>query len=58
LFVRYVLDAARGLVPAPVMAPVDHATPYRLGMPEIEKAVRRLESWSLNPVFRDPPVEG
>jgi broad specificity phosphatase PhoE len=55
LFVRYMLDAASGLVPASVMEPVDHATPYRLGMADCERAVTLLESWSRDPVFRDPP---
>jgi probable phosphoglycerate mutase len=58
LFVRYVLDAASGLAPAPLMTPVDHATPYRLGMREVEAAVTLLEEWSRDPRFRDPSVEG
>ncbi len=58
LFVRYVLDAARGLVPAPLMEPVDHATPYPLELQDIEGAVGLLHAWSLDPRFRDPPEEG
>jgi broad specificity phosphatase PhoE len=58
LFVRYVLDAASGLVPAPVMEQVDHATPYRLGMADCERAVTLLARWSCDPVFRDPPEGG
>lgn len=58
LFVRYVLDGASGLVPAPVMEPVDHATPYRLGVSEVEQAARLLAGWSRDPKFRDPPEEG
>ena len=38
LVVRYVLDAASGLVPRRAMAPVDHASPYRLGVREVEAA--------------------
>jgi broad specificity phosphatase PhoE len=58
LFVRYVLDAAAGLVPAPVMTPVDHATPYRLDVRDAEAAARLLSDWSRAPRFRDPPEEG
>lgn len=58
LFVRYVCDAATGLVPAPVMTPVDHATPYRLGVHEVEAAATLLEEWSRRPRFRDPSPEG
>lgn len=58
LCVRYVLDAARGLVPAPVMEPVDHATPYRLDVSDVVNAARLLEAWSADPEFRDPSEEG
>jgi broad specificity phosphatase PhoE len=58
LFVRYVLDAAVGLVPAPVMDPVEHATPYRLDVADVTRAAGLLESWSRAPRFRDPPEEG
>ena len=58
LFVRYVLDAAGGLVPAPLMTPVDHASPYRLGVHDVEAAVKLLTKWSRAPQFRDPPEEG
>lgn len=56
LFVRYVLDGAEGLVPAPVMTPVDHATPYRLTVEDVESATRLLSDWSREPRFRDPPT--
>jgi broad specificity phosphatase PhoE len=55
LFVRYVLDAAEGLTPASVMTPVDHATPYRLDVEDVDAATRLLTDWSRSPVFRDPP---
>ena len=58
LFVRYVLDAARGLVPAPVMEPVPHAAAYRLGVADVVRAARLLETWSVDPEFRDPSEEG
>ena len=58
LFVRYVLDAAAGLVPAARMAPVEHAFPYRLGVREAAAAARVLEEWSRAPRFRVPSDEG
>lgn len=58
LCVRYVLDAARGLVPAPVMEPVAHATPYRLGVDDVARAARLLEAWSSEPKFRASPGRG
>lgn len=55
LAVRYVVDAADGLIPAPLMlAPVEHASPYRLESRELESAADLLESWSLDPRFREP----
>ena len=58
LFVRYVLDAANGLVPAPVMASIEHASPYRLDVRDVEAAARLLADWSRSPRFRDPSEEG
>jgi len=54
LVVRYVLDAAAGLAPAPLITPVAHATPHRLGVREVEAAARLLSEWSTSPRFRDP----
>ena len=55
LAVRYIVDAADGLVPASLMlAPVEHALPYRLEAGELETAAELLESWTLDPRFRDP----
>ena len=55
LAVRYIVDAAEGLVPASLMlAPVEHARPYRLEAGEVEAAADLLELWSLDPRFRDP----
>jgi broad specificity phosphatase PhoE len=58
LFVRYVLDAANGLAPAQVMTPVEHASPYRLDVRDVETAARLLADWSQSPRFRDPSEEG
>ena len=54
LVVRYVLDAAVGLPPAPLMQLVEHATPYRLRVGEVAAAAELLERWSKDPHFRDP----
>jgi len=53
LAVRYVLDAAQGLVPAQLMTPVDHATAHRLDANDVENAAVLLEDWSRAPRFRD-----
>ena len=59
LAVRYVLDAARGLVPAALlMPPVEHAKPFFLSAEEVQAAASLLEEWSGAPAFRDPPSEG
>lgn len=58
LVLRYVLDAARGLPPAPLMAPVEHARPHLLARAEIEEAARLLEEWSGAPRFRDASNAG
>ena len=50
LAIRYVVDAADGLVPAARMAPVDHALPYRLDRDDVERAATLLEAWSDAPV--------
>jgi probable phosphoglycerate mutase len=47
--VRYVLDAIEGRNPAAAVAQVAYAEPFRLSAPELEAAVRRLESWTLSP---------
>jgi len=58
LALRYVVDAARGLVPAPLLAPVEHAAPFVLTATEVESAASLLEGWSRAPRFRDPSSEG
>jgi probable phosphoglycerate mutase len=55
---RYVLDAARGLVPAPLITPVEHASPVRLSSADVRSAIVLLEDWSRAPRFRDPSNEG
>lgn len=52
LALRYVLDAAQGLVPAPLMTPIAHATPFRLNTVQVESAAALLDGWSRSPRFR------
>ena len=54
LAVRYVIDAARGLVPAPLMEPVEHADTVLLTAGEVRSAAALLEDWSRSPRFRAP----
>jgi broad specificity phosphatase PhoE len=56
LALRYVLDAARGLLPAPLITPVDHATVYGLDADDAGAAADLLEQWSRSPAFRPPPL--
>jgi broad specificity phosphatase PhoE len=57
LVLRYVLDGAEGLAPAPLMTPIEHAAPYRLDRGGVERAADLLEAWSREPRFRDPSNE-
>ena len=58
LAIRYLLDAARGLAPAALMAsPVEHAVPHRLSAEAVERAAGLLAAWSAEPRFRDPSGE-
>jgi broad specificity phosphatase PhoE len=52
LCLRYFLDGAEGLVPAPLMVPIDHAVPYRLTAADGRRAAELLERWSRAPAFR------
>ena len=56
LALRYVIDAAQGLVPAPLMAAVEHAVPSTLSAAEVESAAALLEGWSSSPRFRDHSI--
>ena len=57
LALRYVLDAADGLVPASLITPVPHALAHRLERRDVERAATLLEEWSRSPRFRDPSFE-
>jgi 2,3-bisphosphoglycerate-dependent phosphoglycerate mutase len=57
LAVRYLLDAADGLVPAALMAsPVEHAVPHRLEAADLRRAAELLEEWSRAPEFREAAI--
>jgi broad specificity phosphatase PhoE len=49
--IRYVLLAAEGDSPRPVLENVEYATPYRLSSVELQRAVDRLEQWAHAPVW-------
>ena len=49
--IRYLLLAAEGSEPRPVVENVDYATPYRLSRVDLEHAVERLELWTLDPIW-------
>jgi broad specificity phosphatase PhoE len=54
LVLRYVLDAAEGLAPAPLMTPIEHATAYPVTRDGLQRAAELLEAWAQEPRFRDP----
>lgn len=54
LALRYVIDAAQGVVPAALIVAVEHAVPLTLSAAEIRAAAALLEEWSRSPRFRDP----
>jgi probable phosphoglycerate mutase len=58
LLIRYILDAANGLVPSARMVPVEHATPFRLSAGAVADAATLLEKWSRAARFRDPSLGG
>jgi broad specificity phosphatase PhoE len=58
LAIRYVLDAAQGLVPAPLIAPVPHGTLHVLDHDQVVRAAELLEGWSHAPRFRGPSNVG
>jgi len=51
LTVRYVVDAAEGKDPAPVMALVPYAEPFRLSAEKLAAAVDRLAAWAGRPAW-------
>ena len=53
--IRYVLNAARGEGPAPIMEQIEHAHPYPLERDELERALRALEEWCGAPSWAYSP---
>lgn len=49
LVVRYVLEAADGRAPAPVLEGVPEAQPYRFTREELEEAVEVIDAWCAAP---------
>jgi alpha-ribazole phosphatase len=49
--IRYLLLAAEGTEPRPVVESVDYATPYRFSRTDLEHAVERLELWVRDPIW-------
>jgi 2,3-bisphosphoglycerate-dependent phosphoglycerate mutase len=49
--IRYILSALVELDPVAKVDPVEHAEPFRVSRAQLERAVRRLDSWTRNPVF-------
>ena len=49
--VRYIVEAAAGRLPAPVVEVVPYAQPFALDADELERAVDRLEAWSQRPAW-------
>ena len=47
--IRYVLNAAQGTHPAPIVEQIDYATAYRLERDALEAALDSLEAWAKNP---------
>jgi broad specificity phosphatase PhoE len=58
LTLRYIVDAAEGLVPAARMAPVEHAVATRLAAAGVLAAAGLLEEWASAPYFRPIPCDG
>jgi alpha-ribazole phosphatase len=56
LALRYIVDAAAGLVPAARMSPVPHAQPFELAREDVVRAAELLEIWSDSPRFREVSV--
>jgi broad specificity phosphatase PhoE len=49
--VRYVLDAAGGRAPAPIVEQIPYAEPFRLEAGDMRAAVERLEGWAEDPTW-------
>ncbi len=52
LSIRYLLLAAGGSEPRPVVENVDYATPYRFSRSDLEHALERLKLWLRDPIWK------
>ena len=52
LSIRYLLLAAGGSEPRPVVENVEYATPYRFSRSDLEHALERLELWLRDPIWK------
>ncbi len=52
--VRYVLDACDGRAPAPAVEQVPYAEPLPVDSAQLERAVDRLDAWTLAPSWHPP----
>jgi broad specificity phosphatase PhoE len=50
--IRYLMLAAEGSEPRPVVESVEYATPYRFSRTDLEHALERLELWVMDPIWR------
>jgi probable phosphoglycerate mutase len=56
--IRYMLDAAAGIVPAAHIDAVPHVQPHTLRRDEVVRAAEILGTWSSAPVFRQAQAAG
>src|SRR6185295_18828220 len=50
--IRYLMLAAEGTEPRPVVESVEYATPYRFSRTDLEHALERLELWVMDPIWK------
>ncbi len=50
--IRYLMLAAEGSEPRPVVESVEYATPYRFSRTDLEHALERLELWVMDPIWK------
>ena len=46
---RYILNAAKGAHPAPIVEQIEYATAYRLDQDTLQTAIDALDAWAANP---------
>jgi 2,3-bisphosphoglycerate-dependent phosphoglycerate mutase len=47
--IRYILNAAKGTHPAPIVEQIEYATAYKLDRDTLETAIDALDTWCANP---------